>query len=600
MLPREFKKKPIKRRRFWIIFAVVAVFVVLGLWLRPYFYQSTPRLNYIMMAVNGQLQKVLPGENISLHPRDKLKIVEISTTLPLDFGIRLTSTSIDVDGLRYGEMPISELLPGEDIFNHFKLRVQVKHKIDVIGYMDWEIRPYLEDWLEKADRIIDKERRLELLRRAVRLTPDEKKLRRRLIDEYRSQGKWKEAALLLEKIFKEKSDADVLEELLEIYQKGKDKAGVSSVLKRQVDSNPENIEARIRLADHFEKRGRLKEAAEQYEVIQKYVEDEQALGVYTRLGYLYAEMGVIDEAIRAYKKAVELDNKDANIYYNISYLYEKAGEKEKADEYLAKAIEIKTDDVKGRMKLAKGLVEKDIDKAEGYVQQVLENKPDSMEALLLLAAIKDKRGEKTELRGVYRKILSLDSDNKTVLYNLAALEYDLGNVDASLLHFKKYLTFHPEDKEVHEVLFDIYKEQGKQALAYEQAKILVDLNPKDMGPYRYIFEYLSSKSKYEEIIKIAKEGLNENPAETELMEYLVAAYLKTGKEDLALNQMEEIVKERPKDIPLLLRLAKFRESRGDLKEALKAYKTIIELSPGHEEAEEAYLRLRLKGVRDKD
>jgi tetratricopeptide (TPR) repeat protein len=553
-----------------------------------------------MLTVNGQPRKVLPGENVSLHPRDKLKIVEISTTLPLDYGIRLTSTSIDVDSLRYGEMPLSELLPGKDIFNHIKLRVEVKHKIDVIGYMDWEIRPYLEDWLGKADRIIDKKRRLEFLRHAVRLMPNEVKLRKRLIDECRSQRKWKEAALLLEKFFKEESDADVLAELLEVYQKGNDKEGVSSVLKRQVDINPENIEARIKLADYFEKKGKLKEAAEQYEVIQKYVADEQALEIYTRLGYLYTEMGMIDDALRAYKKAVELDKKDASIYYNISYLYEKAGEKEKADEYLAKAVEIKTDDVKGRMKLAEGLVGKDIDKAEEYVQQVLQNKPKSMEALLLLAAIKDKRGEKKELREVYKKILSLDSGNETVLYNLAALEYDLGNIDESLLYFKKYSALHPEDREVHGILFDIYKEQGKQELAYEQAKVLVDLNPKDIGPYRYIFEYLSGKSKYDEIIKTVKKGLNENPAETELMEFLVTAYLKTGKEDLAINQMEKIVKERPKDIPLLLRLAKFRESRGDLKEALKAYKTIIEISPGHEEAEEAYLRLRLKGVREKD
>jgi hypothetical protein len=34
-----------------------------------------------------------------------------------------------------------------------------------------------------------------------------------------------------------------------------------------------------------------------------------------------------------------------------------------------------------------------------------------------------------------------------------------------------------------------------------------------------------------------------------------------------------------------------------LSEAIGAYRRIIELSPGHEEAEEAYLRLRLGGVK---
>ena len=62
--------------------------------------------------------------------------------------------------------------------------------------------------------------------------------------------------------------------------------------------------------------------------------------------------------------------------------------------------------------------------------------------------------------------------------------------------------------------------------------------------------------------------------------------------------MEEIIKGKPKDINLLLHLARLSEKHGDLVRALEAYKRIIEISPGYEEAEEAYLRLRLEGVRD--
>ena len=194
----------------------------------------------------------------------------------------------------------------------------------------------------------------------------------------------------------------------------------------------------------------------------------------------------------------------------------------------------------------------------------------------------------------------MDPSNETVLYNLAALEYESGNLEESLKLFEKYSTLHPEDSEVHKILFNIYRQMNAGDSAYKHARNLVDLNTKEMSAYRYIFEYLSAKSRYEEIIKIAKKGLSVNPSEAELMEYLVAAYLKTGQEELAVNQMEELVKTRQGDIPLLLRLAKLRESRGDLKEALEAYKTIIELSPGHAEAEEAYLRLRMKGLRDEN
>ena len=110
----------------------------------------------------------------------------------------------------------------------------------------------------------------------------------------------------------------------------------------------------------------------------------------------------------------------------------------------------------------------------------------------------------------------------------------------------------------------------------------------------YIFDYL--KGDYEEIIRIMEKGLKVNPNQRDLIEYLVSAYLKTGKDDLAVKQIEERLKAEPEDIQLLLYVARLREKMGDPAGALEAYARIIDISPGHQEAEEAYLRLRLSGV----
>jgi tetratricopeptide (TPR) repeat protein len=139
------------------------------------------------------------------------------------------------------------------------------------------------------------------------------------------------------------------------------------------------------------------------------------------------------------------------------------------------------------------------------------------------------------------------------------------------------------------------------------------------------------------MIEIMKTGLKSHPNRLEFREYLMVAYLKTGKEDLATEQMEEILKQNPKDVAmllnlarlkekqgklpeavqsyekileikpeskegketyvrLLLQLAKLEEDKGQLKKALEAYKKVLDISPGHEEAEEAYLRLRLEAL----
>jgi len=58
--------------------------------------------------------------------------------------------------------------------------------------------------------------------------------------------------------------------------------------------------------------------------------------------------------------------------------------------------------------------------------------------------------------------------------------------------------------------------------------------------------------------------------------------------------MKEALKLKPNDIDLLRLMAKVKEEAGDLDQALKLYQKILEISPGDEKAENAYLRLRLK------
>jgi tetratricopeptide (TPR) repeat protein len=135
-------------------------------------------------------------------------------------------------------------------------------------------------------------------------------------------------------------------------------------------------------------------------------------------------------------------------------------------------------------------------------------------------------------------------------------------------------------------------------MAFREAQVLVELKPKELDLYDYIFEYLKDQGDYEKMIPIMEKGVKANPRQVAVREYLSVAYLKTGKEDLAARQLEKIHKLRPKDIDLLLNLARLQDKRNQREAALKVYKKILELSPDHEEASEAYLRLRFKGVRN--
>ncbi len=638
----EYKKRRAERRSHrtarWVIILVV-IAALYGAWrLWSCLYNVSPEFNFILLTKNGTPLKLVNGEVLPLHPKDRLKILKVSTNICFNRGVRLVARGLDVNALRLEEMRVAALLPEREVFNKYTFRVEIKQFNHEMAHVDMVIEPRVEDWLDRAERIIDRNRRVALLERASKLMPEDDPIRNRLIEEYKSLKEWQKAALMLEEMARERPDEELLYDLLQAYEAMGKTDEVISVLRRILEKNPDNADIRLRLASTLEKRGRLKAAIKEYERLLDRLQKNERVPVYKTLGYLYTKTNQFKEAISSYLKALELDKEDANLYFNLSYLYEKIGQKENADLYLEKAVGLKSGDLDSRLRLAARLIEKGKYKeAESHLVAVLEKKPKSPEALLLMIKIQEKKGDKEQLKKTYYEILSLDPKNETVIYNLGVLEYETGNLEKSRTYFETFVKAHPKDQEVHSFLFDIYRKQKKDDIAFTEAQTLIDLNPKEIGYYRFMYQYLDSRGNYEKMIEIMKSALKSHPKNLEFREYLIVAYLKTGKEDLAIEQMEEILKMKPKDVALLLDLAKlrekqgkvdeavktyekilevssdskeaketyvhlllqlaeFEEKKGDLQEALKAYQKILAISPNHEKAQEAYLRLRLEAL----
>ncbi len=629
-------------------------------------HSQTPRLNYLSMNVNGRPLKLLSRETLSLRPRDKLEIADISTNIPFNMDIRLVCKGLDVNALQYDETTLSELLPDKDSFQRYHFKIQVKYLNREIGYLTWIVQPYTEDWLEKASRIIDDEMRVEILERGYALLPEDDRIHDRLLDEYMAQNIWEKAIPMLQKRAAEKNDPETLKKLLTGYTVLKDQNGMLDVLRELIKHNPDDFETRARLAEILEQKGEWEEAAREYQILLEHAPVDKQLSLYKNLGYLYTKAGQVEKAVSIYLSAVSLDQKDPNLHYNLSDLYERLGRQKEADFYLDNAVTLNSDDIEGRLKLAERLENKgDLEKSRQCLSQILKKKPDSKRGLALMAKILEQQADNDALRGVYEKILALDPKNEAALYNLNALEYENGNLKVALPYFETYVENHPEDTTGREILFDIYRKEGNAPAAYQQALILLELKPGEMDLYDFVFEHLKKRGEYAQLIPLLEMGLKKNPEEIRinehlasaylkagkvdlgireiekllmnkqiqvdsllqelfeilvvrkdyqeiidvikkantvdpkniiLREYLIFAYLKTGKENQAINEMEEILKEKPDDMVLWLQLARLSEKKRQIPKAVKAYKRVLELSPEHPEASEAYLRLRLEGV----
>lgn len=581
---------------FLICLLLIASLVISWLFWRNV-YVDSPRFNSVLFLINNEPKSILSGETLSLHPQDRIKILNVSTSIFFNIDIRLEAKDFDAGSLKYEEMRLSDLLNEQDLFSLQSFRIWIKHRNKNLGFMDLKVQLYAEDWLDKSNRTIDSAKRLSILEQGYHLIPDDRGLRQRLIDEYISQKLWKKAASMLEVLAEKDSDLEIIGELLSIYRAMSDKDGMISALKRIIALAPDDSDARSQLAEILEETGNITMAIEENQALLKRVSKTEKLPIYKTLGYLYSKTGKDKNAISSYLEAVKLDETDANLYFNLSYLYEKIHQDEKAYYFLEKAIKLKPGDEEGLLKLARWLSSKgDFSDSLKYLNDILLKNPKNIEAHYLTAQIMEKQGKKQELKKVYKDILNLDPDNETVIYNLGSLEYESGNLKEGLKYFRIYSKLHPKDISIHEIIFDIYQKLKDEEMAFKQAQILVDLNSKRLALYQFIFNYLNARAGFDMIIDIMEKGSKSNPDQIELMEYLVFAYLKTGDDERAIKQMEKIVQIKPADINRWMQIAKLKEKNNEFSDALKAYKKVLDLSPNHEDAQEGYLRLRLKGI----
>ena len=558
------------------------------------FLNPVPEFNHLTVEHNGTRKKLTSGQILHAHPYDSLKIVKIATSVLLNRHVRLFSEGFDINAFRK-ETVITKLLPGQDPFHHYRYTIAIKHRNDTIGEVSMVVSPSVEDWLVKADKIIDPKKRSAFLRRAIKEIEDNIQLRIRLANEYLALKKWKGAAPIIEDIIKEKKDVNLMMKLADAYENLRYYNSLIRTLRKILALTPEDIDTRLRLAEVLEKKGRLKEAIKQYEIVlPKLPQDEKIVAMKT-IGYLSYQTGQKKKALQWYLKAAKYDKKDPNLYYNIGSIYDELKEPKQAEKYLRLAINLKQDDIEGRMRLAQSLFkEGKFKEAKRYLQEILKKDPRHQETLALLAHIAEKQGDTKTLRSVYKKILSRDTKNTTILFNLGVMEADEGNLKEAVSYFKRVVKINPKDMQAREALFTIYQRQKRNDLAFVQAQTLIKLAPKKVSYYRFIFNYLVEQSKYEQVAQYMREAIKANPKELELRKYLILAYLKLEKNELAAEELEKAIRLRPNDTELLHQLATLKEASGDLEPALALYKKILAISPDDEKAEEAYLRLRFK------
>jgi tetratricopeptide (TPR) repeat protein len=125
--------------------------------------------------------------------------------------------------------------------------------------------------------------------------------------------------------------------------------------------------------------------------------------LYSLIGAANQNLGRLEEAIEAYKKALSIKPDNAETYYNIGIVLQKQGKLEMAIEVFKKALSIKPDYAAAYWNVSGTAA--NISEAKNYIEHCRRSDPNHLRAQLTLCALKFYEGDKSDYNALVESSL---------------------------------------------------------------------------------------------------------------------------------------------------------------------------------------------------
>ena len=172
---------PVPVGKYALVIILVLV-VVTGLWfgyhpdklasIYYYFKPVQPRVDYLVVEVEGEQKRLKPDETLAVHPQDKLFIRTFKSNLWRNHGLEIESPSLN---LGIFEEPKSLMwLLGEDAFIEPKVfTLRIKKGPETVANFYLQSEMHAVDWVGRAKQATEPEKKIYYYQLALNLAPED-------------------------------------------------------------------------------------------------------------------------------------------------------------------------------------------------------------------------------------------------------------------------------------------------------------------------------------------------------------------------------------------------------------------------------------------
>ena len=333
--------------------------------------------------------------------------------------------------------------------------------------------------------------------------------------------------------------------------------------------DPENIFARIELADLFREQELYAQAIAQHEaIIETKKEDPYRVCLSHReIGNIHEAKGDYETAIQSYDTALTLTapgnwlRKD--LQHRIIGIYAADGNWE-------------------------GLIE--------YYQAKLETTPNEPELIGLLANAYIENQQLDEAITTYQQAVALAPTDANLRLNLIAAFRNAERFEDAAAAYESLSEQDPDDFGIYRELGELYLHLKAETKARATYQRMIDRDPENAGTHLILAEIYASNEWMEDAAAAYQSALSLAPSNLDYIEYFGEFYFRQGNREKAIetwNQMVAADKGIPENYD---RLAKLLDTKHYRAEAIAASRKAVELDPNSYRYREALAKLLLKNA----
>jgi tetratricopeptide (TPR) repeat protein len=603
------RRRTISRKVKWSIVLLMLAGVIAGVIyvvvFAPYtalrdMFPVPGKLISVDLIVNGVSHTVPAEGTLVVTPADVVEVDDIHTDGRFNWGLRLSSSEFPANELLEGRREIRKFWPDFDQEKPLKVVVEVISGSQPIGHFNMVVRLLARDWVFKAQQATSPQEKLRYYERAARLASHNALILTNLAQLYAEQDEWAKAASTYEKVAATSKTASILQKLVEAYQKaGKTEKALTSYI-RLIEASGNDKVPFYGFISYLNAKRSPKQAASFLATNLNDFPKPYKPEVYAYLGTLYGQQGEWRKAIEFYKRALAGGVDNPLIQLNLGEAYGRVGNYRQAEKSIRTYLKEKPKDVDARMRLAAVYQKRKKDqRAIKTLKGIIKDNPQSLKAHLALVDIYEKLKMDKEAAATYEAIAALAPDNKVVHYNKGVLYYEMKQYDQAAKAFAAVLKLDKKDIDAREYLVEIYRQEKKPRKALAVLKELMELRPNYWHYYVKAFELYDQLEAYEEMTKTLARAVGKLPKQPELRYFLAVSYEKRNLLVEAIHQFEALIKLAPKNTSYLMHLAGLYEQIGKTEKALSTYNRVLEVDPENPEAQDSYLRLKMREIERK-